>query len=87
MTLRDQLTGPAPKRCRFAQVVAELPDDDRAAVVEYVVNIIEARKTNLRSPDYSASDLCRVLAANGHPVSINVIRSHISGSCICGKTS
>lgn len=86
MSISDQLVT-KPRRCAFAMLVQSLPDDDRLAVIDYVARVIEERRTNPKSPNYSVSRLRAVLVNEGHPVSINVMRDHVNNNCICEISS
>lgn len=60
-----------PKMCRFATVLAELPDDDAAAI------------RNGFLAGLTPTEAARILRKNGHQVSETVAKEHASGVCCC----
>jgi hypothetical protein len=61
----------APKYCKFGRILADLPADDKRAILDGL-NI-----------GLTPTDTARILAKNGHPLSEKAIRTHRISECCC----
>lgn len=87
MALSDQLNVTVDSRCSFARLVDRMDSDDRKAVVTFVAQILEAKRTGVNTQTYSAARLHRVLRDNGHTVALEILRNHVTSRCKCRKSS
>jgi hypothetical protein len=61
----------APKYCKFGRILANLPGEDKQAIIDGL------------NSGLTPTDTARILAKNGQPVSEKAIRTHRISECCC----
>jgi hypothetical protein len=70
------------QKCGLGLLLDELTKADREAL-EKAFDIVKTTRVTNRSTPYNALWISEALKAEGHTISIHIIRIHIRGTCAC----